>query len=130
MSVANIGSLLFIGYIKWLKYVIFSKPSVHILPRHIIGFHGNNGNITETNHTKNWLHFYFKCNRFIFIVSNYQLVLSTDFICSSVIPIFLRLATISDSLSILPSARPLASPFAKPSAKPSRLAQPKADASS
>lgn len=53
MSVANIGSLLFIGCIKWLKYVIFSKPSVHILPRHIIGFHGNNGNITETNHTKN-----------------------------------------------------------------------------
>lgn len=53
MSVANIGSLLFIGCIKWLKYVIFSKPSVHILSCYIIGFHGNNGNITETNHTKN-----------------------------------------------------------------------------
>lgn len=52
MSVADIGSLLFIGYIKWLKYVTFSSPSVHILSCYIIGFHGNNGNITETNHIK------------------------------------------------------------------------------
>jgi len=52
MSVADIGSLLFIGYIKWLKYVTFSNPSVHILSCHTIGFHGNNGNITETNHTR------------------------------------------------------------------------------
>lgn len=52
MSVANIGSLLSVGYIRWLKYVTFSSPSVHILSYHITGFNENNGNITETNHTR------------------------------------------------------------------------------
>lgn len=53
MSVANIGSPLSIDYIRWLKYVTFSSPSDHILSCHAIGFNENNGNITETNHTKN-----------------------------------------------------------------------------
>lgn len=52
MSVANIGSPLSIDYIRWLKYVTLLSPPVRILSCHAIGFNGNNGNITETNHIK------------------------------------------------------------------------------